>query len=619
MIEVQASHEGVEFKLDGPSFFHRLIGLPVEAMDGVKPTDVKALFIILAIAVLKVRGERILPLFPLATANYRDSLNVINALGSNMALYNKLFKEILLSQTRTNAKLFIDDFRKAWKAKRAMHDTESFPAELSKLFVPLSTVLSKYESENAYNDVQKGIGVLKNNELSREFASATAENLGDPNDMESTLKGYVKQLTGKAGLSVPDAVLKEKMVKQEDLVKKYKNTKALLKTALGAHIRDIVGDTGKEHAPIKFVSSQLASRGLPNYFHPGLHKTDKVHVDLDGQFTDARGQKLSVQDPYDHNNKVVINDRYDPSNKGGHGTHYVFKVMSPDGSRRIGTPSMPLSFSAANKEATFNAVSDVGKNIAAIKVKWRKNLSRGNIESSERVFPNFAELLYWTAMRGGATKNGVTIDKKTGKAIPTYGAANFRVKHVKVLTNEVVINYPGKDNHPQKFTLSSANAVDGDATDKTSMNELVKFIGLKVKGKGPNDIVMTVDGEYMNIDPFNSWLNTITGHSEFKSHAFRKLLGSQIAEPALEAAIKKVQALKKKSGGKELPQKDVQDVFLEACLEVGMKLGHVRGDNPTASTAITSYIDPSLMLNFWKEVGYRPPNNVLAAAKKANM
>jgi hypothetical protein len=49
------------------------------------------------------------------------------------------------------------------------------------------------------------------------------------------------------------------------------------------------------------------------------------------------------------------------------------------------------------------------------------------------------------------------------------------------------------------------------------------------------------------------------------------------------------------------------DWLKKQLLLVGKQLGHLNGNKPTVNTALKSYVDPSLLQEFYDRIGVRPP------------
>lgn len=605
----------------------------VLALEGADKNDMTALLRVLAVVGLKRRGAKVKSLTGIINNNYAKASSVIEALDIEEDVFKNLCARLLkFAETAENAEIFVNEFRTAAKTHRLKDDTDTVSGDLASLMPPILTLLSSPDSAGAFATVQKNIGKLKSPDLTQAYSAFAAEDLGDIEELQNELKAACKELTGKARLSLTMEQRTKAREENPDGLRAFNRISDKLKIRIGAELRNTVSSIG-DIAPINDVVNSFNERGIPSPIHKGFTKPyylqggelvpvpknrNYIHVNQNGDITDKDGNKADVAGS-SAGNVVILNKTYDPSSKG---SSWMFLFYSPEESRIIGKRSYAENTVRERKGADFDKLSQSAEHLEGYKKKWRSDfLKKGGIEDAKKVYSATAELLYWTALRPSTG-----VGNSGGK--PTYGATSFLVKHVKIggttadkkknvdHASSIKVTFPVKGAKIHTVTMS-ANDPHVPDEERKYYKALIDFIIAKTKGKEPDDVVLTIDNKRLNTTFFNQYLKS--KGIPFTGKGFRTFRGTQVAIAVLPEAKAKVEALTKKNGGKPLTANVVHGIFNAAMLKVGETLGHKRGEDATHVTAVKYYVDPSVMLSWYKEVGFQPQSNVLKAAKGSNL
>ena len=593
----------------------------VLALPDISPDDSLALLRILAAVGLKVRGGKIAPLTAMINDNFSDAKAVVEALGVDGRMFKRLCAQLKdRGQTIDNAAAFLPVLRKAINANRFSNDTESISAAAASLLPTILTVISSPDSEGSFNTVQKNIGQLKVKELTQAYAGLTADKLGDVDEMTTALKDLGRKLTGQPVMALTPEQRQKATAKNPEVLKEFNKQVANLRIRVGAEIRNVVTSLGEKAATVKAVSEELEKRGVPNPLHPGLRKTTRILVNQDGKLTDKLGNVSTVSNAAPQY-KVEINRDYDPD-PSKKGKSWIFKVINPETGKVIGRGYADTT-TQARKGGSFDKLLKAADSIEKYKAKWRKDLmQKGDIEDASRVYAALCELMYWTGLRV-STGEGLSAGERT------YGATSFLVKHVMVGGKKAAsgnvsgtsfkATFPAKSG---KLYTMELNAADPHVPEEDSRyyKAMIQFLIAKTKGKKAGDIVMTVDDTEsgrINASKLNAYIKS--KGIPFTAKDFRTFRGTAIAMNVLPGAAETLKKLQKKNGGKPLAIAEVNRIFLEAITQVGAQLGHKRGEKIVPDTAIKYYINPALMVDWFRQAGYQPSKKVQEAAIKAGM
>lgn len=608
-----------------------------------------ALLKILTILAIKLQGGKIKPLKEsIGDENKAAALEFLKKYGANGKLFAALYINILKKSEDVfpHAEPFIADLRKVINSNRIKHDLDSMSSDSKQVLDPVLTLLSNPNSANALSLLNRRIGLLKEPALTKKFSDIYTENsqnleLGDDRDdsvLEKTTKsGKPKATAPTAGNAIDKVadqidqviyqITKDRNAKgvsaeakakaqatpqgKELLAQLTKLRKQLTDYKL-SEIRNVVAQSPDNIMSSSDLTRALVKRGIKKLsIPPSFQTSDVVHVNLDGQWCDADG-RVAIRQGWQADAEIITNPSY------SHDTpkkNWLYAIKTGTTKNYVYTSGKVAEKRAAN----FSKVDDtLAQDIKSVKAKWRNNM-KGKPDDEKTVYGNLAEFVYQTTSRIGSGE-GMT------KGTTTFGASNFLVKHValsKATDTRLVIKYHiAKSSKEETFVLSAKASDLGSNEDVRWMKALIAFIVKKCEGKNPDDIVFTIGkGQRVNTTRFNSYLNAID--LPFTAKTFRTMRGTELAIEALEQAESEFSRLKREAK-KPLPAATVNALFKAAMNNVGELLGHIRrnkaGDEEsTSNTAIKSYVNPKVMIDWYKKVGYAPPSNVIQAAKAAGL
>lgn len=273
---------------------------------------------------------------------------------------------------------------------------------------------------------------------------------------------------------------------------------------------------------------------------------------------------------------VKMNPNYDQSDNTYYCTHLPFiskkgvpiKVYSEDHWKK-------------SKEKLYNGLrsclpvlEDVRSNFSSTV----KPLLNGNFDNVPALAALVMKVISETAGRIG---NAGSVNEAE-----TFGIHNLQVRHVASRKAGILLKYIGKKGVPQEHIVR----------DPISISCIKKL----VEGRKKTQYVFSKDGE-KPVSPTSivEYLKS-TGFPA-SPHMFRKIWAAKIFN---EEGLKKIP-------NRKITEKEAKEIFNKAAEAVAKKLGQTE-----KNTSIKSYIDPLLMMTFWKRVGYKMPKNVQTAYDK---
>lgn len=249
-----------------------------------------------------------------------------------------------------------------------------------------------------------------------------------------------------------------------------------------------------------------------------------------------------------------------------------------------------------NKGNKFSAVQEFLKNESAHRARWVTDLKKDG--TKEQIMACMVELLWATSSRIGE-KGNATAGKET------FGLSTLNPSHIVVSTNQIQLKFAGKKAYDKAGnTVNEQNFIYkvNDVTSK-KVQAIVKQL---MQGKAKSATVFEFNGSPMIRQYIGKYLKSIG--VALSSHGFRHINGTRIALAELaQCPYKKGQAT----------QAQVEKWVKDALKKVGNALHHRNGTNVTAMTAITSYIDPGLLVDFFEGQGLRVPKWVPVKARSA--
>lgn len=434
------------------------------------------------------------------------------------------------------------------------------------------------DSEVAFNKIKKFAGLINNPFISKRLAPK----VGSQKKSGNELRRLVYDMVGRddTALTLDEAkVVKESYPEEYKQYLTYrKEHSRIWKEAAVSFIRN----SGHHLVPYEELLEFLHVNGIDHMLPLGF--TGQVD-DLMRMYT-ADGHLIDGVPAATNFPSVEMNETYGQPDGG----HAVFQAIRGNGGP--GPYFYTVDFKKAAAREKFAKVGNLGPKIEGMQRKWFQMVKRFRPDNISCVSAVILELLFEFSARIGSVGNSAG-----GKS--TFGIATLLVKHMMVdSAGNVIIRYRGKDGVPAAHKLMKA-----DPVQKFVIAALMQLM----HGKQPNDRLMTVQkGNRLLLvggGAVNTYFRSL-GAGDVTVHKLRTYRGTtlfgELMEKALERPIKdeaKAMAIYKKMG--EL---------------VGKQLNHVRrganGTKVTGVTALANYIDPTIQIAFFTQLGFRPPKSL---------
>lgn len=504
-------------------------------------------------------------------------------------------------------KEFLGNFRALYRNK-IKADMDSISRSQYQILNPLLTLLASPDSSNAYNLVSRYVTTLNDKALTPFYTLTEEDTGGKGNDLLAERLRMLKKLGGDPKTGLGGEALKRAKAKYPNLVREYAKLNRNILTRYKHDVRKVLIGMKKDWAFVEDIIPGLKKLGWPNdrfeqYYSKELLAEKKfIGLNQAAEMTDKFGNSIGVVALGPDRAKITINENY---GKEGAKANYVFQIQSKGqvaGGKGFSRKYMTKSWGATSKtENKWTPVNELTKNIEKVKAAWRKALING--QGSAKVYGYLAEALYWTSGRIGA-KEGST-DGAT-----TYGISSLLGQHlVSATPQKAKIVYVGKSGQKQTHILD-LNAKNMNANDKKALGLLLKWLAARKSKVSKDALIFTTGVGRINTFDFSKWMRKVTGISKFKNHMIRYLRGTAIAQKSLEEAKAEANKLKKSN---KLNQKEADRIFKAAITPVAEGLGHFLNEKPNINTSIKSYIQPDMMINWYKDIGMRAPTNVMDA------
>jgi len=480
---------------------------------------------------------------------------------SSMKIAKVPFRNLLNAVLTAKKAEQIDDKLKAFlKAMRAAKQHLIHNPQFTRFDKQLLTNWIRFVrrgNPKALLKLQQMAGSLSNSFI-RDIFTPKAEN---PQEARKAVQKFVQKLTRRSGdkLTLPEAqALREK---KPALYKQYlKSRKAYLQISKNKLLQ-IVRKAGRT-MPIVEAKQALSHGGYVDFLPEGL--ANHVLVDEHGKLHTLSGRLINGVPT----GKAVWNPKYDDSTDNA----YCFTAHAPGGTtdQRYYT----VDYRKQSNVEKFEKVSDLIDKIKTVKRKWEMDLMFKRL-TPRKIYAAIIEIVFQTAARVG------TVESKHN------GISTLLNKNIKIKGNTIIFDYQGKGKNGgihQKHIIRCM-------TPQTK--SLLQLIEQLKEGKSPNEDVFTWEGKWIQSVKVNKYLKGIG--SPVTIHKIRTLRGTLLAGKLLDPA-----AVKGKS------DKEVNKYVKETLKKVGALLGHVSGDKITALTSIKYYIDPAVLVDFYKKVGAIP-------------
>ena len=341
-------------------------------------------------------------------------------------------------------------------------------------------------------------------------------------------------------------------------------------------VRDIVRQSGKKIIKLTEMVRKLKERKIQHRI-----PTFDGYMDELGNYYTSAGIRINIKSV---TGRIEMNPKYDPELDNT----YVFEHYPLIGS---GAPArvytVKHAHSSINKK--FSVVDELIKNLPALRKRWLVDL-KGPINSEKTIAALIVELTYITSARIG------TVGTATG--LSTLVCKEFSDR----ATDYFTLNYTGKAGIKQSHKIKTKDAVT---------KHLRLMLQKLCSGKKPNQLIMTYGPTdiHVNADKVNKYLKSIGAPAGVTIHKFRHARGTAIAKSILDNHPF--------GKGTRVKEAEANKWLVEKLKLVGQEVGHMTGDKVTASTAISSYIDPNLLKNWFDSLGIRPSATIQKAIDMA--
>ena len=428
-------------------------------------------------------------------------------------------------------------------------------------------------SDNAFNFLAKNISELREPALSKIFVHEET----DTSDVQAKLKKLVSKYA-KSGMIMPAEQLAKFVQHNKDKGKRhpdhdnYLAYRRELNAALKARLATIIRESGKPWLPLVDVIKRLKAENVYNE----LPKTFVGGIDDQGRFYTTAGKRIAVT----ISGEVRMNPSYDPKTDNG----YVCEYTPPFA--QAPTRAYTVDFKQERVEKKYNVVGQVIGKLETLTGKWLKDLRKAP-KTRESCLAVLCELIYETTARVGN-------DRASTDGKQTYGATQWRVKHVKLTATRCDIKYEGKSGVKQHHIIHF-----NTPRLKLLAEKLPGFLA----GKKPDDFFITDKGKPLTSNSINRYLKYLGFPDGFTIHKLRTARGTEMAYNILKDA----------PFDKGADAKAVNTWVENEMLKVGKELGHISGETVTAATAIANYIDPSVLDDFFRRLNVRPSAKIQKA------
>ena len=403
----------------------------------------------------------------------------------------------------------------------------------------------------------------------------------DQGSTRKQLETLVNNLVGRKdiALTVPEAqqIAELKPTEYKAYLSLRKAFNQAYKDALVAYIRK----SGKDKVKYADALNYLKLNGIQHMMSEGFdgYIDDRFRL-YTKQGKQIEGMPNAVTFP-----TIVMNPSY------GHpgGGDWVFRADRVDGSK--GPTYYTTDFKKNAAQQKFKAVADLSHKMPQIRNKWLALLKRYHKADATAVVACILEMLYEFSARIGSLGN-----KAGGSS--TYGVATLLVKHaVPDAAGNITLRYKGKDGVPTVHKLMANNPVH-----KT----LIAVIDDLIKDKDPKERIFTVgDGaKRRGITPaeVNRVFKGLGAGDAVTVHKIRTYHGTTLFKELMDNVL---------NGKRPQNEKDALAIFKKMGEAVGKRLNHVRNSNTgtkvTGTTALNNYIDTSIQIQFFRELGIRLP------------
>lgn len=458
---------------------------------------------------------------------------------------------------------------------------ERFTSQEIELLKALGAYL-RTDSEIALQKIKKFAGVMNNPYISKRMAPE----VGTQKKSSNALRQLIKKMVGRddTALTLDEAKIAKEM--HPDLYKQYmayrKQHREVWQNAMISYIRN----SGHSTVPYEELLQYLLANGidhmLPLGFTGQVDDQGKLYTN-DGHLIDGVPQATNFP-------SVEMNAHY-----GQPGAeHYVFQAIRSNGGP--GPYFYTSDFKKAASRAKFEKVADLAPKLNSMQKKWFANVKKFDPENVRCVCATVLEILYEFSARVGSKGNAAA-----GQS--TFGVSTLLVRHVSVdQGGNVILRYRGKDAVPTMHKL-----MKNDPQQRFVIANLMQLMN----GKQPKDRLFTVSSPTGRLKPVggaavNAYFRSLGAPEGVTVHKLRTFRGTALFRELMDKLFE--------SGKLPKDERAATLMFNKMAMAVGKALNHVRrganGTSVTGTTALANYIDPSIQITFWRQLGFRPPKSL---------
>lgn len=426
----------------------------------------------------------------------------------------------------------------------------------------------KKDSAPAWSRLSKNVTFLNDTRLAQRFLDDEEEDNGTLGDFKThdDMVKIVAKLTGRK--NDPVLTLNEMRDNREKFPKTVEKYSALRKVFVANYKRALlkfVRTSGKTTVDVKVARKYLGSLGC-DYIPKGF----VGQIDEQGRLYTSAGKLISGM----LIGEVVMNPSYDPKTDNT----YVCYLKA-----NKGQALRTANFLKSKKAERFEKVNDFIGNVDDHRKGWVADLK--SLDKKNEILAAMVETIYQTQARIGGEGN-----EMDGQ--PTFGIATLRRKHVKVLADGIEFDYPGKKGTQQHHTLRG---------NSPASRRVVAIVKELAKNKKPEDYLFTFRAKPIPPQAVNKYLRS--KGINVSIHKFRHLAGTKLAMELLKSAPYN----KKNVPSQAQAEKWIKEEFKKVGEMLHHRTGSGEKQKTTAMTAINSYVDPSVLKNWFAGLGLRVP------------
>ena len=432
-------------------------------------------------------------------------------------------------------------------------------------------------SESAAKRLMQHAGYFKDSHISQMFLHEDEHVETEVQDaLYDRLQAHVKKYGKVSGYVMPDTTLVAWREKAKELGSNlpehqdYLDMRRQRKAVFDKAIANIVRASGDHILDVQEIKQKLGNiqNDIPEWF---VGKMD----DKGNFYTEAGLQLL---------NKPLGEGQMNPNYNPEDDNAYVCKYKAPFAQNF--TSVQTIKSRTEGRVESFDIIQGMLPDLQKYVKKWLPDLAKGP-GTLRGAAAAVCEVIYQTSARISSTRANTAGET-------TYGISTLLRKHVKFNDQRVIISYLGKKSGVQKHVIKF-----DDQRTQMLHGAFEEFL----YEKKPDTYVFTFRGKPLSNSHINGYLRELGFPEKFTVHKFRKLRGTGMA----------MELMKKCPFGPRAKDKDVNDWIEKQCLKIGKELGHMSGEEITATTAIANYIDPSVFAPVFEKTNTRPNSKIQKA------